>query len=242
MRLHCLLLLLLLPLILQRPCPDCPGGYCPLPAWGSPYAPVPPAPVPPALPARPVMDGNYLPPTGVVASEIKPKDGSRIKIVAGDGSPLTMADAIGRVSIPDFSKHRRVTCIGTKAECDAFRQRLGDVPGVVFKTYQPGDWALTDLRTGKSLGFREDGHPSVYVQDPDGKVTMDAHGIAAADRLIAALRQRDPNFDPNKTPGLGDSPLDWLARLNWQMIGVVTSVVLFLLGLFTQTPQPPGAA
>lgn len=101
--------------------------------------------------------------------------------------------------LTDDSKKLRLTVIGSGAE----RQKvLSGLPSEVrdrclVKDYAPDHWAV------KGAGFKADGHPTVYVQAPDGKVLHrqdDGEGVAEA------VRKADPNYDPKKDPDLRKAP------------------------------------
>ncbi len=172
--------------------------------------------VEPAKPSRPLMNGMIgAPPEGVIADKMPVPDPAKLNIMTNlpsfEGKELTQDDAsrlIGGATLPDFTKSRWLTVVGTERECDAVLRKVGDRQRLVVKCYPPGSDLLKDLRSYRPLGFREDGHPSLCLQEPTNdkgkaRVIATANGPAEADQLIGSLRERDQNFDETKTPGPG---------------------------------------
>jgi hypothetical protein len=97
--------------------------------------------------------------------------------------------------LSDDSQKLRLTVIGSTEEQ---KQVLAALPADVrdkwlIKAYSPSAWAV------KNAGFKTDGHPTVYLQAPGGKVL---HRQDDADRVAEAVRRADPNYDPAKDPDL----------------------------------------
>src|SRR5262245_11297860 len=97
--------------------------------------------------------------------------------------------------LTDDSGKLRLTVIGNPEER---KKALTGLPADVkdhclLKEYTPDNWAV------KNAGFKTDGHPTVYVQAPDGKVL---HRQDDPDNLATAVRKADPNYDPSKDPDL----------------------------------------
>lgn len=105
-------------------------------------------------------------------------------------------------ALPDDTTWLRLTLIGSDGECKTV---LGDLPltpelskQLVVQSYRPTDWAVS------RYGFKTDGHPTVYLQKPDGEVLLrqDAY---EKQPLIQAVRKARPDYDPKKDPD-GKSP------------------------------------
>ena len=97
--------------------------------------------------------------------------------------------------LADDSGKLRLTVIGSP---DERKKALAALPAdlkdrCLVKEYAPDNWAV------KNIGFKSDGHPTVYVQAPDGKVL---HRQDDPDNLATAVRKADPNYDPSKDPDL----------------------------------------
>ncbi len=101
--------------------------------------------------------------------------------------------------LADDSAKLRLTVIGSP---DERKKALAGLPADVkerclVKEYAPDHWAV------KGAGFKTDGHPTVYVQAPDGRVL---HRQDDADNVAAAVRRADPAYDPAKDPDLRKPP------------------------------------
>jgi hypothetical protein len=103
--------------------------------------------------------------------------------------------ALRAAPLTDDSRRPRLTVIGSP---DDRKKALGGLPADVkdhwlVKEFTPDHWAV------KGAGFKTDGHPTVYLQAPDGKVL---HRQDDADNLAEAVRKADPAYDPSKDPDL----------------------------------------
>jgi hypothetical protein len=103
--------------------------------------------------------------------------------------------ALQAAPLSDDSQKLRLTVIGSAEErkkvLAALPQDVKD--RCLVKEYAPDHWSV------KNAGFKTDGHPTVYVQAPDGKVL---HRQDDADNVAQAVRKADPNYDPAKDPDL----------------------------------------
>jgi hypothetical protein len=139
--------------------------------------------------------------------------------------------ALRGAPLADDSRKPRLTVIGSPEER---RKVLAGLPDDVkerwlVKEYAPDHWAVS------GAGFKADGHPTVYLQAPDGKVL---HRQDDADNLAAAVRRADPAYDPNKDPDLRkpkapdkpaapDEPHPWAG---WVVAGCVGLAALLWKG------------
>lgn len=113
-------------------------------------------------------------------------------------------DALSLVSssVPSDNGLVRVTVIGTSAEHNNFRDSYYNSPHLswlrthsLLQVYGSNDRRVLDG------GFVNTGTPTIYVQDPSGKVLWRQDNYAGgAEKLHAALRDRIPSYDPTKDP------------------------------------------
>lgn len=106
-------------------------------------------------------------------------------------------------AIPDESKKLTVTLIGSKAERDKVAADLRTLdPATAARvnvwSVPPDHHSLKDTETGQVVG-KTDGHPTVYVQAPDGKVL---HRQDDAVQAVEAVRKAVKGYDPAKDPDL----------------------------------------
>jgi len=128
--------------------------------------------------------------------------------------------------IPDDSRKLRLTVIGSEAERKPVLADLAAAPALagireqlVIQDYPPGHWAL-------KCGFRTDGHPTIYLQSPDGKVLSRQDAYGGPEQLAGAIRKARPDYKPDADPNLSKPtplvpgvnfgsvpPMAWLAGL-----------------------------
>ncbi len=140
------------------------------------------------------------PPTGVVPNKV----GQRGERYTVNGKPVSKHDAIESLTVgqvPDDAKKLRLTIIGDKASRDAVLSDIGTAPvfaslrnELVIQDYEP------DAPLIRGLGFKTDGSPTIYLQEPNGKVLLRQDRYENAERLAAAIRRADPRYDPSKDP------------------------------------------
>lgn len=104
--------------------------------------------------------------------------------------------------IPDHKKKLRVNVIGTESECKPVRDQLVSLEPeissrILIRCMPPGDWATKDGVTGQVV--YKDGHPSLYVQAPDGKVL---HRQSDDKQCVDAIRKTVKKYDADKDPDL----------------------------------------
>jgi hypothetical protein len=134
-------------------------------------------------------------------------------------------------ALTDDSRKPRLTVIGSP---DERKKALAALPADVkerwlVKEYAPDHWAV------RGAGFKGDGHPTVYLQAPDGKVL---HRQDDADNLAAAVRKADPAYDPSKDPDLRKpkapdkpaAPDEQHPWAGWVVAGCVGLAALLLRG------------
>jgi hypothetical protein len=140
--------------------------------------------------------------------------------------------------IPDDASKVRVTVIGTAAERESVLHDFAGHPALALwkdrllvAGYEPGYWAV------QRQGFAGLGHPTIYVQAPDGTVLHrqdDYQGGAA--ELAEVLRKLDPNYQPAKDRDRRKVDLSGLVpRLPWSVPVVLLGAGL-LLFLFRRKP------
>jgi hypothetical protein len=98
----------------------------------------------------------------------------------------------------DDSAHLRLSCIGTKEECQPIMDDVANKPqfkglNFTFQAYRPDDPMIKDIGV-------QPGKPAVYLQQPDGKVLARWESYVGAEQVAGEIRKRDPNYDPNKDP------------------------------------------
>lgn len=107
--------------------------------------------------------------------------------------------------VPDDGAQRRLTIIGSAADCAATLQELEGplralAAGLVVKAYRPTDWAVA------KAGFKTDGAPTIYAQEPDGKVLFRQDDGADLRKNLEALRKPHPDYRPEKDPDYRKTP------------------------------------
>jgi hypothetical protein len=121
---------------------------------------------------------------------------------------------IGDDRIPDDANRVRLTIIGSEDEQKKVTEDLNQNPlltphtvHLVVRNYAPGHWHVAQA------GFDTNGHPSIYLQAPDGKVLHHSAHYDGPERLaqavVGARRIADPKYDPSKDPDLSKpNPLE----------------------------------
>jgi hypothetical protein len=119
---------------------------------------------------------------------------------------------IGKDTLADDSAKLRLTIIGNDAERKAVLDDLQSNPALaplkdslVVQNYVPTDWATRP-------GFVTVGHPTIYLQAPDGKVLYHRDDYQQGPQgLAGAVRKAQPSYDPAKDPNGNPLPL----KINW---------------------------
>jgi len=131
--------------------------------------------------------------------------------ITHNGREITMGEAMGALvgQIPDESKKFRLTVIGSHAErksvMDGFAQLEPALKERIAPWSVPPDhWSLKDQVSGQTV-FKTDGHPTVYLQAPDGKALHrrdDFKGPGDFEAIRKAVKAYDASKDPDllKTP------------------------------------------
>lgn len=182
-------------------CEDCKCDPC---RCGSKNVAAKPEPHSPAIEAIPHNDDpvDGIPNFGVDMA--KTRSAAKQYEYSINGRPCTKKQAFesldGKTAdgINDDSKHARLSCIGTDAECKQLESDVAANPAFkglefTFQSYRPTDPMIRDVGVAP-------GHPSVYLQQPDGKVLARWESYAGAEKVAGEIRKRDPNYDPNKDP------------------------------------------
>jgi hypothetical protein len=107
--------------------------------------------------------------------------------------------------VPEDGKLTRLTVIGPAEQRAAFEADWKSSPELAplkghfcYTSYDPAHWHVA------KYGFVTNGKPTIYVQQPDGKVLARMDDYPGAARFAQALRRVRPDYDPSKdrpTPG-----------------------------------------
>jgi hypothetical protein len=173
-----------------------------------------------------------IPNFGVVNSELQSNtNGSRYEISGRQASREEVVQAIEK-GLPDDAGKFRLTVIGADAERKRFEddwKAAGEVALTALKN-RCLLWSVpADHWSVKEVGFKTDGHPTVYLQAPDGKVLHrqdDYHGPGDFQAIRKAVDSYDAKKDPDRrkvvdVPGLPSvSPVVW--------VGVILGVLVLL--------------
>lgn len=136
-------------------------------------------------------------------------------------------EAIEKGGLVDDSHKRRLTIIGSE---DERKKVLADLTGplaplasdLLVQAYPPDNFAVHDA------GFRSSGHPTIYLQAPDGKVLHRQDDYQdGAEGLAKAIRKADPNYDASKDKDQRKDAAPF--GLSWGMIGAIAAVLLAIL-------------
>ena len=111
--------------------------------------------------------------------------------------------------LPDDAGKRRLTLIGSEADCKRVADDLAGHPALAryrndftVQSYRPDHWDVKDK------GFKVGGTPTVYVQAPDGLVLHRQDSYAGGPEALAkALMRTAPDYDPAKDPDLTKPPV-----------------------------------
>lgn len=178
-------------------------------------------------------DCDLLKNPGVSTEKLgKPSAGETYQLNGKPISPkaakrLLQPQAEAGPTLPNDAGLLRLTVIGSAAECervnadlDAFRLR----DGLVVQDYPPDHWAVA------RAGFVTTGHPTVYVQAPDGKVLHYQDVYEGGEQLSEAIRKARDGYDPRKDPNL-NAPLGTLGDVPPIAWGTVGGAALLALGM-----------
>jgi hypothetical protein len=81
---------------------------------------------------------------------------------------------------------------------------------LLVQDYKPGEWAIDP-----SLGFRQDGKPTIVIQEPKGPHDPKGGRVLwrskdyrmGPEGLAEAIRKADPDYRPDKDPGPANGPM-----------------------------------
>jgi hypothetical protein len=186
-------------------------------AWGAPQTP-------PWAPAKPAIEQNF----GVDRDKITGRNRYTIngRTVAKEqvDQALTGRDS----TLADDSAKLRLTVIGSDIERKRVLDDLASNPALapykdslVVQDYAPADWPT-------QAGFVTGGHPTIYLQAPDGKVLYHRDDYQQGpEGLAGAVRKADPKYDPAKDPNGNPLPnLNWGDLEPYAPLGVLGALVL----------------
>ena len=132
--------------------------------------------------------------------------GTRAEQYRLNGRPVSREQAFTALEgkqLPDDAARLRLTILGTDDQRRQIRQDLAAAPELaefkdrlVVQDYPPDHWAVAHA------GFDTTGHPTLYLQQPSGKVLHRQNDYSGPTDLARALRKADPNYDPHKDPDL----------------------------------------
>jgi hypothetical protein len=141
--------------------------------------------------------------------------------------------ALQDARLPDDRALLRLTVIGPDAERQRVVNDLRTHPALapfqgqlVVHDYPPTHWAV-------QCGFKTDGRPTIYLQQPDGTVLHRQDDYGGPEQLAAALRRAQPNYNPKNDPDRSKL-LPWLPRLvlskvpAWAWVAAGAALVLLL--------------
>jgi len=139
---------------------------------------------------------------GIQSDRLAPPAG-QAEWLTVNGRPINQQQARALItttaSLPDHRQRRRLTVIGPAAARAPVLARLrGDLAALaadfVVKEYDPSDWAVA------RVGFKTDGQPTIYAQEPDGRVLFRLDGPEDLERNLQALRRPRPDYRPDADP------------------------------------------
>lgn len=111
--------------------------------------------------------------------------------------------------IPDDSGKLHLTIIGSDGERRRVLQDLATAPELAefrdhfsVQDYPPDHWAVA------LCGFYTAGHPTIYLQQPSGKVLHRQNDYDGPKRFAEALRRASNTYDANRDPDLRVAALD----------------------------------
>jgi hypothetical protein len=194
-----------------------------------------------ASPIEQVLEDTLMPNYGLDVSKIRSNSKEFDYSINGKRCTKRQAmDALAGDGIVDDSTHLRLSCIGTKEECQPIIDDVANNPAYkgqnfTFQAYRPDDPMV------KEIGLVP-GKPAVYLQQPDGKVLARWESYAGPEQTAGAIRKADPNYDPSKDPRpdkpspLPDMAIDLKALMS-KLPGWVWGVVaFFVFNLLNKSP------
>jgi hypothetical protein len=102
---------------------------------------------------------------------------------------------VGGHELPNDAKRLRLTVIGSDEERQRVTEDLNKhaalLPltlNLVVRDYRPDHWHVA------RAGFVTTGHPSIYLQAPDGKVLHRTASYEGPEKLAEAIRKADPRY------------------------------------------------
>jgi hypothetical protein len=137
-----------------------------------------------------------------------------------NGKPVS--DRLLTPAVPDDSSKLHLTIIGSQAERQRVLADLAAAPELAefrdrfqVQDYPPDHWAVC------LCGFHCQGHPTIYLQLPNGKVLHRQDDYDGPSNLAKALRRAASDYDANKDPDLRNSPFDVhsIPPAAWLLIG-----------------------
>lgn len=129
-------------------------------------------------------------------------DTSRIHAgVSISGRTCTEAEAIQAIqdtAIPRDERFLRLTVIGNERDRERVLRDLEQHPelsplraSLVVQDYDPNDWAMR-------VGFHTQGRPTIYLQQPDGKVLHRQDDYDGPSNLAGAIRRANDSYQASR--------------------------------------------
>lgn len=155
----------------------------------------------------PADEPQEEPLTGVDSSRMKNDGQERFIIDGKQVSRKQYMQLIEGGQIPDDANKLRLTVIGAEADRNGVLKDLASATPLsawagklVVQDYAPADWAVANA------GFVTGGKPTIYLQQPDGKVLLRMDQYDGPQALAEAIRKADPNYKPDQDPSGKPSP------------------------------------
>ncbi len=183
-------------------------------------SPVPPSPPPTPSPATPQV--NF----GVDLDRWLPEQGEESRHWF-NGRSISRQEARWLLQqpppLPDHGRQRRLTIIGSIEQhhqaATLLRTVLASlVEDYLVKMYLPTDWAVAQA------GFKTDGQPTVYAQEPDGRVLFRQDALDGLELNLAAVRKPRSDYQPDRDPDYRQAHAGW-----GPMMAVSISLILLFL-------------
>jgi len=167
-------------------------------------------------------EGNPAPRVTVNGSEVSREEAIRRLDLAPDAPRPTAP------TLPDRSGRLHLTVIGPPAERAVVLRDLDTHPALqpvkgrlVVRDYDPGHWHTA------GVGMRQDGRPTIYVQNETGEVLHRQDAYRGPEALAGAVRKVDPAYDASRDPDANAiaNPLAWLTGLDLKKIPPIAWIV-----------------
>jgi hypothetical protein len=155
---------------------------------------------PPEMPPWKSIVTNY----GIDTAQLNDSGAERFRLNGIPASREQAWKALAAAPLPDDAARPRLTVIGDPTTTAPVLDDLAHAPALaawkdrlLVQRYPPDHWAVAQT------GFVTSGHPTIYLQAPDGTVLHRQDDYADGPAGLAkAIRRADPHYDPRKDPDL----------------------------------------